>query len=55
MTERILCNACRPYFDDGIGTKAKHTSPPHGSHTCQCSVRTCACYGIQVAAGVRKS
>jgi hypothetical protein len=45
MTTQVLCFPCR---------EKRHTSPPNESHACQCGTRTCACYGFQVRAGIRR-
>lgn len=43
-SKKLLCPACK---------EDSHTSPPLGATLCQCGERTCACYGVQVRAGVR--
>lgn len=45
--KRLLCPECE---------RGEHVSPPNASlqAICTCSQRTCACYGVRVAAGLAK-
>lgn len=48
----VLCPACESGDHTAPGLNVPIFRQP--SSVCQCGERTCACYGIQVAAGVRK-